>query len=73
VSEPTTDLFATLQAVLQPQYRLEHELGRGGMGAVFQAVDLTLDRRVAVKVAHPELSAQSTIAQRFRGRASAGG
>jgi len=65
VSEPTTDLFATLQAVLQPQYRLEHELGRGGMGVVFQAVDLTLDRRVAVKVAHPELAAQPSIAQRF--------
>jgi len=65
VSEPITDLFADLQAVLQPQYRLERELGRGGMGVVFRAVDLALDRRVAVKAAHPELAAQPTIAERF--------
>ena len=66
MSESTAaDLFETLQAVLQPQYRLERELGRGGMGVVFQAVDLALDRRVAVKVAHPELAAQPSVAERF--------
>jgi len=65
VSEPTPDLSAALQAALGPQYRLGRELGRGGMGIVFQTTDLTLDRRVAVKVVHPELTAHPAIAERF--------
>lgn len=59
------DLFATLQSALAPQYRLERELGRGGMGVVFLATDTTLDRPVAVKVIHPELAAHESIARRF--------
>ncbi|HEU4697759.1 MAG TPA: protein kinase [Gemmatimonadales bacterium] len=65
MSTPSPDLFATLQRALGATYRLERELGRGGMGVVFQAVDTTLDRVVAVKVVHPELAAHSAIAQRF--------
>jgi serine/threonine-protein kinase len=65
MSDPTTDPFAALQGALQPQYRLERELGRGGMGVVFLATDTTLDRRVAIKVVHPELAAHATIARRF--------
>ena len=57
MTTPTLDLFAALQAVLEPQYRLERELGRGGMGVVFLATDTTLDRRVAIKAVHPELAA----------------
>jgi serine/threonine protein kinase/Tfp pilus assembly protein PilF len=62
---PTLDLFNALQAVLEPQYRLERELGRGGMGVVFLAVDTTLDRRVAIKAVHPELAAHQSIGRRF--------
>ncbi len=54
-----------LQSALEPQYRLEGELGRGGMGLVFRAVDTALDRSVAVKVIHPELAAHDAIARRF--------
>jgi serine/threonine-protein kinase len=65
MTTPTLDLFAALQAVLAPQYRLERELGRGGMGVVFLATDTTLDRAVAIKAVHPELAAHPSIARRF--------
>jgi eukaryotic-like serine/threonine-protein kinase len=65
VSDTTVDLFAALQAALGRQYRLERELGRGGMGVVFQATDTTLDRRVAIKVVHPELAPHESITRRF--------
>ena len=59
------ELVARLQAALGSQYRLERELGRGGMGMVFLARDTTLDRPVAVKVMHPDLSVHGAITQRF--------
>lgn len=65
MSHPTIDPFAALQAALEPQYRLERELGRGGMGVVFRATDTTLDRPVAIKVVHPELATHPSIVRRF--------
>jgi tetratricopeptide (TPR) repeat protein/tRNA A-37 threonylcarbamoyl transferase component Bud32 len=65
MTPPTLDFFAALQAVLEPQYRLERELGRGGMGVVFLATDTTLDRRVAIKAVHPDLAAHPSISRRF--------
>jgi eukaryotic-like serine/threonine-protein kinase len=65
VSDTTLDLFTALQAALGSQYRLERELGRGGMGVVFLATDTTLDRRVAIKVVHPELAPHESITRRF--------
>ena len=59
------ELVARLQAALGTQYRIERELGRGGMGMVFLARDTTLDRPVAVKVMHPDLSIHGAITQRF--------
>ena len=45
-----------LQASLAGHYRIERELGRGGMARVFLAHDLKHDRSVALKVLHPELA-----------------
>lgn len=53
------------ERALGHQYRIEREVGRGGMGIVYRARDLTLDRPVAIKVVHPELAANPTIASRF--------
>ena len=45
-----------LESALKSRYRLDRELGRGGMATVYLANDLRHDRRVALKVLHPELS-----------------
>jgi len=46
-----------LANAMQDRYRLERELGAGGMATVYLAQDLRHGRQVAVKVLHPELSA----------------
>ena len=47
-------------------YRIERVLGRGGMGMVYEALQLSLDRQVAFKVLAPELSIDPQFALRFR-------
>jgi eukaryotic-like serine/threonine-protein kinase len=46
-----------LAAALADRYRIERELGAGGMATVYLAHDLKHDRRVALKVLKPELAA----------------
>ena len=52
-----TDHAARLQAALADHYRVERELGRGGMATVYLARDLKHERLVALKVLHPQLAA----------------
>ena len=47
-------------------YRIEGELARGGMGVVFRARDVELDRLVALKLIRPDLSTDDAYRQRFR-------
>ena len=54
-----------LPRVLSGRYRLEQRLGRGGMGVVYAASDLSLDRTVAVKVLREELVGNRESAARF--------
>jgi serine/threonine-protein kinase len=42
------------------EYRIEHELGRGGMSVVYAATHLVIEKRVAIKVVSPLLSADAT-------------
>jgi serine/threonine-protein kinase len=51
------DIVAHLSAALAGRYRIERELGRGGMATVYLAHDLKHDRPVALKVLHAELAA----------------
>ncbi len=52
-----TDRIDRLKAALADRYRIEHELGAGGMATVYLAEDLKHKRKVAVKVLRPELAA----------------
>ena len=46
-----------LNTALADRYRIEHELGQGGMALVYLATDLKHDRKVALKILRPELAA----------------
>jgi serine/threonine-protein kinase len=48
---------AQLASALADRYRIERELGQGGMATVYLAQDLKHDRKVAIKVLRPELAA----------------
>ncbi|HTW24219.1 MAG TPA: tetratricopeptide repeat protein, partial [Candidatus Baltobacteraceae bacterium] len=52
--------------VLGTRYEILQLLGQGGMGAVYKANDLELDRAVALKVIRPELAIHPEILQRFK-------
>src|SRR5438552_1594799 len=52
-------------------YRVLSKLGEGGMGAVYEAINEAIDRRVAIKVLHPDCSKNPEICQRFLNEARA--
>jgi tRNA A-37 threonylcarbamoyl transferase component Bud32 len=51
--------------VIANRFRVECEIGRGGMGTVYRATHLGLDRPVAVKVLKKEIAADPEVAERF--------
>jgi eukaryotic-like serine/threonine-protein kinase len=70
-SQPAPPAGATGSAiapgtVLGTRYEIVQILGQGGMGAVYKAKDLELDRIVALKVIRPELAIHPDILQRFK-------
>ena len=60
----TSGTLDRLTAALSDRYRIERELGAGGMATVYLSQDLKHDRKVALKVLHPDL-AESVGRQRF--------
>ncbi|HEX9485858.1 MAG TPA: protein kinase [Gemmatimonadales bacterium] len=55
-----------LQRIIEGKYRIERLLGKGGMGQVFLAHDLTLEREVAIKVLPPDVSQDDQVVRRFQ-------
>ena len=62
-----SDSLTRLTAALSDRYRVERELGHGGMATVYLAHDLRHDRDVAIKVFRPQLAA-ALGSERFLGR-----
>ena len=59
-------LLAQMRLVLGGEYEIERECGRGGMAAVFKAMDVSLRRPVALKVMLPGAAVGGAIAERLR-------
>jgi Protein kinase domain len=63
---PVDLLRQSLEKAIGFQYRIERLLGRGGMGAVYLAHELALDRDVAIKVLSPDQASTPQSRDRFR-------
>ncbi len=55
-----------LQRIIEGKYRIERLLGKGGMGQVFLAHDLALEREVAIKVLPPDVVQDDQVVRRFQ-------
>jgi serine/threonine-protein kinase len=58
--------MTVLGTLLGGRYRLDAQIGRGGMSSVYLAFDTVLERRVAIKLMHREIASDSDQLERFR-------
>src|SRR5271157_6388870 len=58
--------MSTLGTLIGGRYRLEAQIGRGGMSSVYRAFDIVLERPVAIKLMHREIASDSDQLERFR-------
>ena len=64
-------MTAAIGTMLGGRYRLDAEIGRGGMSTVYRAHDTVLTRTVAIKLMHREIATDSDQLERFRREARA--
>ena len=65
MSDQIDALFLAFQEAVAGRYSIERELGRGGMGVVYLAREVRLDRLVAIKLLPPALASQPALRERF--------
>jgi len=63
--------MAVIGTLLGGRYRLDAQIGRGGMSTVYRAFDIVLERAVAIKLMHAEIASDSDHLERFRREARA--
>ena len=63
--------MAVIGTLLGGRYRLDAQIGRGGMSTVYRAFDVVLERPVAIKLMHAEIASDSDHLERFRREARA--
>ena len=64
--EGSTLTLVAMPRLIGSHYRLENRLGQGGMGKVYKATDLSLDRAVAVKMVREDFFSDQRALERFR-------
>jgi len=64
-------LSLPVERTIDKKYRLEQLIGRGGMGAVYEATDLRLNRRIAIKIMLGNMFGDRTALRRFEREAQA--
>ena len=62
--DPTADPL--VGTVLQERYKILRQIGEGGMGLVYEAEHITIEKRVALKVLRDDFSGRPEVVQRFR-------
>src|SRR4051794_35826808 len=65
MSQQPDPLFLSFQLTVAGRYSIDRELGRGGMGIVYLAREVHLDRLVAIKLLPPERAADESLRERF--------
>ena len=68
-SEGARLIVASAPRVLAGRYRIERRIGRGGMGTVYMALDISLGRRVAAKLVREEFGGVPDASERFQSEA----
>ena len=71
---PKTDMVLSLEGrLLDDKFRFVRKLGRGGMASVWLALNVRVDRQVAIKLIRPEVVRHEDLVARFRSEAKAAG
>jgi serine/threonine-protein kinase len=65
VTAPLDPLYLAFQSAVAGRYSIDRELGRGGMGVVYLAKEVDLDRPVAIKLLPPDMAASPGLRARF--------
>ncbi len=65
------DAGTRVGTVIENKYRLDEQIGQGGMGAVYRGVQLAVDRQVAIKLLHPNYVGHDKLQARFEVEAKA--
>jgi serine/threonine protein kinase len=69
VAKPAPDKL--IGALIDDKYRIEAKIGEGGMGTVYRAIHIHIDKTVSIKVLHSQHSSDATALERFRREARA--